>query len=108
MPLAFHFQVMVSVWLVSWTCSSRRQSSRYSPNFVDAKGAVDVAGPAMGKEAFSDKPCAAAALGDASVQVWRDLADRAPVDPAVLPEESRAAVANGHVSRGEEKTEVKF
>lgn len=44
----------------------------------------------------------ASLLGDAVVQLRRQLADRATVDPSILPEEGFAAVPYLHGSRGKE------
>lgn len=64
---------------------------------MDANGALDVMRPMVSLKAVRHRPQFAAAFGDAGVQLWHDLADRAACDPAVLPEQGLLAVADKEI-----------
>jgi hypothetical protein len=64
---------------------------------------MDVLSPGVSKQPLGDGPDLAPALGDATVEAGRNLADGAAVDPPVLPEERVTAVPNRHGGGGKEQ-----
>lgn len=48
-------------------------------DLLDANHAMDVARPAMAKQAIGNRSAAASALGDAGIKVMRDFAHRMPI-----------------------------
>ena len=54
-------------------------------------------------EAASNSSGLVTPLGNASVEERRNLTDRSPVDPSILPEQGMLAIADCHGSGGEEE-----
>lgn len=64
---------------------------------MNANGAVDVPGPAVGLKPISDCPKLPSSRGDASIELWH-----VAVNPTVFLEKGGLAIAGLHSSGGEE------
>jgi len=64
---------------------------------MNANGAVDVPGPAVGLKPISDCPKLPSSRGDASIELWHYLLDGVAVNPTVFLEKGGL-----HSSGGEE------
>lgn len=69
---------------------------------MNANGAVDVPGPAVGLKPISDCPKLPSSRGDASIELWHYLLDGVAVNPTVFLEKGGLAIAGLHSSGGEE------
>lgn len=72
-------------------------------NLVDAESALDVASPSVGIEPLRNGPRLPLTRGDAGKEPWCYLADRSVADPAIVLEEGREAIPQGHRGAGEEQ-----
>lgn len=73
------------------------------PNLVEPKRAMDVSCPGVDLQAVRHSPKLPSALGDASIQQRRDLADGPSIEPPVLPEQGLASVPDLHRGGCEEQ-----
>ena len=70
---------------------------------MDVEGTLDVTGLCVAVEAFNHRSDLAPAFGDAFVEQGHELANRATLEPVILPLQGVHAVSDDHVGGRKEQ-----